>query len=46
VMQIIETDPTPAEILVGRVKPLRFAEKSGDYEAFYEKFNEAMASHR
>lgn len=44
VMQNIETEPTPSEILVGRVKPLRFAEKSGDYDAFYEKFNQAMAS--
>ena len=46
VMQLLETEPTPSEILVGRVKPLRFAEKSGDYAAFYEKFNQAMASHR
>jgi uncharacterized oxidoreductase len=46
VMQLLETEPTPKEILVGRVKPLRFAEKNGDYAAFYEKFNQAMASHR
>jgi uncharacterized oxidoreductase len=46
VMQLLETTPTPAEILVERVKPLRFAEKSGDYAGFYEKFNQAMASHR
>ncbi|MEO6006113.1 MAG: SDR family NAD(P)-dependent oxidoreductase [Opitutus sp.] len=45
VMQLLETTPTPTEILVGRVKPLRFAEKSGDYDAFYRKFNESMASH-
>lgn len=46
VMQLIETQPTPSEILVGRVKPLRFAEKNGDYDTFYEKFNQAMATHR
>ena len=46
VMQLLETTPTPEEILVGRVKPLRFAEKSGDYGAFYETFNQAMAGHR
>jgi uncharacterized oxidoreductase len=46
VMQSLETNPTPPEILVERVKPLRYAEKSGDYAAFYEKFNQAMASHR
>jgi uncharacterized oxidoreductase len=46
VMELLETQPTPNEILVGRVKPLRFAEKSGDYATFYENFNQAMASHR
>ena len=45
VMQLLETNPTPREILVERVKPLRFAEKSGDYDAFYEKFNQSMVSH-
>jgi uncharacterized oxidoreductase len=46
VMELFETQPTPSEILVGRVKPLRFAEKSGNYETFYESFNQAMAHHR
>jgi uncharacterized oxidoreductase len=45
VMQLLEAMPTPAEILVERVKPLRFAEKNGDYTGFYERFNAAMASH-
>jgi uncharacterized oxidoreductase len=31
-MQILKTQPTPAEINVERVKPLRFAEASGQHE--------------
>ena len=46
VMQILRDNPDAIEICVERVKPLRFAERSGDYDGFYEKFNEAMAHHR
>jgi len=31
---------------VDRVKRLRFAESTGDYEAFYSQFNEAMNAAR
>jgi uncharacterized oxidoreductase len=41
-MSLLGTTPTPPEILVERVKPLRFAAK-GDYPAFYKTFNDAMA---
>jgi uncharacterized oxidoreductase len=44
VMQILKTQPTPAEICVGRVKPLRFAAESGQYDSVFRGLNEAMAS--
>ena len=43
-MKILKTSPTPAEICVERVKPLRFAEASGAYDAFHKKFNDTMAA--
>jgi len=43
-MQLLTSNPTPAEILVERVKPLRFAAK-GDYAGFFKSFNDAMAVH-
>ena len=42
-MALLATTPAPAEILVERVKPLRFAAQ-GDYPAFYKKFNDALAA--
>lgn len=45
VMQLIEHSPDSTEILVERVKPLRFAEANGGYDAFFKNFNDAMASH-
>lgn len=45
VMQILQRKPNETEICVERVKPLRFAERSGEYASFYVKFNEAMSSH-
>jgi uncharacterized oxidoreductase len=44
VMQLLSVTPTPSEILVEHVKPLRFAAK-GDYAAFFKSFNEQMATH-
>jgi uncharacterized oxidoreductase len=44
VMNILKTSPAATEICVERVKPLRFAEANGGYEAFYKKFNEAAAA--
>jgi uncharacterized oxidoreductase len=43
-MQILKTQPDATEICVERVKPLRFAERSGEYEAFFEKFNDSIAA--
>ena len=41
VMTILETQPGATEILVERVKPQRFAEATGEYEALYKARNEA-----
>lgn len=43
VMEIIRTQPNATEILVERVKPLRFAEMNGvdKYDAFFKNFNDA-----
>jgi uncharacterized oxidoreductase len=44
VIEIIKTKPNATEILVERVKPLRFAEQNGKekYDAFFQQFNDAM----
>lgn len=45
-MNILEHSPEATEICVERVKPLRRAEASGNYDAFYKAFNErATANH-
>lgn len=41
-MKLLSATPTPAEILVEPVKPLRFAAR-GDYAGFFKSFNDAMA---
>jgi uncharacterized oxidoreductase len=41
VMTLFATEPTPAEILVERVKPLRFAEVNGQYDAVMGMLNPA-----
>ncbi len=46
VMRILETQPTPKEILVERVLPLRNAERGGKYDEFFTQFNDAMAASR
>lgn len=38
-MNILKTSPDTTEICVERVKPLRFAEANGGYNAFFKKFN-------
>lgn len=45
VMGLIESQPDAHEILVERVKPLRFAEASGNFEAFFQQFNDQMSRH-
>jgi uncharacterized oxidoreductase len=44
VMGILKTVPDAAEILVERVKPLRFAERGDNYQAFFKKFNDTIAA--
>ena len=43
-MSILENSPSATEICVERVKPLRFAEASGQYDAFFRNFNDGMAA--
>jgi len=43
-MNILENSPSATEICVERVKPLRFAEKSGQYDAFFKNFNDGMTA--
>jgi uncharacterized oxidoreductase len=47
-INLIKTQPTATEILVERVKPLRFAADNGPekYEAFFQQFNDAMSKDR
>ena len=42
-MKLLETSPEATEILVERVKPLRFAEVNGGYDAFFKQFNDAVS---
>ena len=45
-INLIRNSPDALEICVDRVKPLRFAERGADYQAFFRKFNdEAAAAH-
>jgi uncharacterized oxidoreductase len=41
VMEILKTQPTPAEICVETVKALRFAAQSGRYNAVFAGLNAA-----
>jgi uncharacterized oxidoreductase len=43
-IEIIKTQPNATEVLVERVKPLRFSASNGEekYNAFYKQFNDAM----
>ena len=44
-INLFKTQPNATEILVERVKPLRFAEQGGaeKYSAFFQQFNDAMS---
>jgi uncharacterized oxidoreductase len=46
VMGIFQQSPDAEEILVERVKPLRFAEVNGGYGPFFTNFNDQMAAAR
>jgi Short-chain dehydrogenase involved in D-alanine esterification of lipoteichoic acid and wall teichoic acid (D-alanine transfer protein) len=41
VMQILKASPDATEICVERVKPLRFAEASGNYDAVFKQRNDS-----
>lgn len=41
-ISLLETQPEADEIIVERVKPLRFAERDGRYDEVYRAFNEAI----
>lgn len=43
-VELLKTQPTPAEICVERVHPLRFADQSGKFDAVFNGLNDAMAS--
>lgn len=43
VMAIIRSSPDASEICVERVKPLRNAAASGDYDGFFKRFNDARS---
>ena len=42
-MSILTSQPTPPEIIVERVKGLRFAAESGHYDSVFNGLNAAMA---
>ena len=44
VMRILTDSPDATEILVERVKPLRFAEANGGYDGFFTSFNDGVAA--
>lgn len=44
-MSILKNSPDVTEICVERVKPLRFAEANGGYDAFFGNFNDTMSAH-
>ncbi len=41
---LLKTQPTPAEICVERVHPLRFADQSGKFDAVFTGLNDAMSA--
>jgi uncharacterized oxidoreductase len=43
-MTILKEHPEAKEILVGRVLPLRYAEKNGNFDEAFRQFNDAMAA--
>lgn len=42
-MHLLESEPEAEEILVERVKPLRYAERSGGFDVFFNQFNDAVS---
>ena len=46
VMALLESSPDALEIVVERVKPLRFAEANGGYDGFFRQMNDTMSAAR
>jgi uncharacterized oxidoreductase len=46
VMEILKTQPTPAEIVVENAKGLRFAAESGKFDAIFQGLNAARSDIR
>jgi uncharacterized oxidoreductase len=44
VMSLLKNSPDASEILVERVKPLRFAEKHGGFDALFKNFNDGVTA--
>jgi uncharacterized oxidoreductase len=42
----LRENPDAPEVIIDRVKPLRFAAQNGDYEGFFKTFNERMIAAR
>jgi uncharacterized oxidoreductase len=42
-MGLLTAQPTPTEVCVKNVHPLRFAEKEGRFDATFKGLNDAMA---
>jgi uncharacterized oxidoreductase len=42
VMQILKTQPNVTEVCVERVKPLRFAADSGNFDATFQSFSQSI----
>jgi uncharacterized oxidoreductase len=45
-MEILKTQPTPAEIVVENAKGLRFAAESGKFDAIFQGLNAARSDIR
>lgn len=45
-MHILSTTPDVTEVIIERVKPQRFAERSGQYDAFFKSMNDALSARR
>lgn len=43
---VLREQPDVEEVIIDRVKPLRFAAASGDYDGFFKTFNERMIAAR
>ncbi|GGO32103.1 SDR family oxidoreductase [Deinococcus humi] len=45
-MKLLRQQPEAEEVLVERVQPQRFAEKSGEYAAFFQRMNDTLTTAR